>query len=82
MSYETASDYPEGMPRIPQIKAVGPEMADDPAAALRAAPPAGTRSPAGAGHDDAARNTRQPWLPREPLNVTAPPHDSCRSTKP
>ena len=49
MSYETASDYPEGMPRIPQIKAVGPEMADDPAAALRAAPPAGTRSPAGLG---------------------------------
>jgi hypothetical protein len=49
MSYETASDYPEGLPRIPQIKAVGPEMADDPVAALRAAPPAGTRSPAGLG---------------------------------
>jgi hypothetical protein len=45
MSYETASAFPEGMPRIPQIKAAEPEMAENPEVALRAASPAETRSP-------------------------------------
>jgi hypothetical protein len=45
MSHETAGVSPEGTPRIPQIKAVEPEMAEDPAVSLRAASPAATPSP-------------------------------------
>jgi hypothetical protein len=44
MSHEPSA-FPEGMPRIPQIKAVEPEKAETPAVGLRVASPAGTRSP-------------------------------------